>query len=666
MADAGAGTAVKDGNGSARLTALAGGVSNLMVSAGTLAISGRPKLTNVLTPGGVAEAEIPAGDFEDWTGASASCGSDGEFAGWHLVGLHGSENNSRDVVIFTSGDGSGSGWTGNSSAANGYGSPLPAPDGSRIMMLKGNSSAWTEVTIPVDGEYALTFQGAARSGYSGLWVDILIGPNDDALLPIATVSSQVDWKAFSFRTPWLAAGKHRLWFRNKEQNIDKTFALDNVRLAYRPGDAVRKMSVPNGSFEGTVADFKHLNTNDNALCWHLIPGEVWTGSGTPPIYVALPSMGGEKFEHSYNRFGTRQLVFRANGSTAENTFTVSQDGSWRLRLAMAVLRTMNYCATSSTITGEIVRGDDVIPLGSATMDAYHLRDVTLPDAVALTAGETVTLRLRVDWVYDENNAKDCVTVVDDLVFVDAMTPGAPVNLITHGGFESWDGWNFVKYEKSSSYISGSTIWSYSANAQNYGYAVYEGLQRATIVQNDITWRTFNVPEAGLYRLTYYTHSRMDNPRGSGDNPVYAFWVDPDEPATTNMIGRSLVTSTNFVQSTYTFMLPKKDGLIFGLQGGYSHLDGVAELTGYDHTTLLDGVSICREPDALPDVPENLSIAVATGAKLVLDFDGEITLVSCRLGGAGRAGEITAEKYPQYLSGPGRLYVKPRNLVILIR
>ncbi len=666
VADADAGTAVKDGNGTARLTTLAGGISNLVVSAGTLALSGPPPKSNALMPGSVAEAEIPAGDFEDWTGVSTSRGSDEIYAGWHLVGLRGSENNHRDVVIFTSGDGSGSGWSSNTGD---YRAPLPAPDASRIMMLKGDSSAWTEVTVPVDGEYVLTFQGSARGDYSGLWVDILIGPSDDQLLPIATVASPSSWTDFSYRTPWLTAGKHQLWFRNKKKGLDKTFALDNVRLAYLPGEARPRMSVPNGSFEATVADFNESspNTKDNALNWSFIPGEPPEGvTEALPVFLSTPHMAKDYFDHSFNRFGSRQLALRTSGSAAENTFTVSRDGVWRLRLAAAVIRAKTNCAGSIGLTGEIVRGDDVSSLGSVTVTAHHLQDFTLPNAVSLTAGETVTLRLRMTWTYNASSAQSCQAVVDDLVFVDATTSADSVNLITHGDFEGANGWNFVTYAKVASHITGNRIYLYTYCNANFGYAVYEGNYWCAIVQNDITWRTFNVPEAGRYRLTYYAHSRQDNPRGSGDNPVYAFWVDPDEPAKTNIIGRSLVTSTNFVQCTHTFMLPQKDGLIFGLQGGSSHIAGVAELTAGDRTTIVDGVSICRAPDALPDVPENLSVAVATGAKLVLDFDGELTLASCRLGSVGRSGEITAEKYPQYLSGPGRLYVKPRNLVILIR
>ncbi len=672
VADVDAGTVVKDGNGVARATTLAEGVSNLVVSAGTLALSGLPPRSNDLMPGGVVEVEFPAGEFEDWTGTHIEVRTAGEKAGWHLLDIvSNKDNNYRDAVIFTSGDGSGSGWAGNSSSPNnGYGSPLPAPDNSRIMMLKGDASAWTEVDIPVDGEYVLTFQASTRSGYHNLWVDILIGPSADTLLPIATVASPAKWTAFSFRTPWLSAGKHQLWFRNKKAHVDKTFALDNVRLAYLPGDAVRKMAVPNGSFEGTIADFKSLNTNDNALCWHLIPGEGWENVGKPPpIYVAASTMNKDRFENSFNRSGSCQLVLRATGSVAENTFTVARDGLWKLRLAAAVMRVATFCAGSAVLTGEIVRGEDVASLGSVTFGAYHLQDVTLPNAVTLTAGETVTLRLRMEWTYVKDSATSCQTVIDDLVFVDADTTGAAVNLISDGGFEGGNStrWTFTKFPKENGNVNGSGIWPYvSSCTENYGYAVYEGASWCAVVQNDITWQAFDVPEAGLHRLTYYAHTRIDNPSGLGSNPVYAFWVDPDEPAKTNMIGRSLVMSTNFVQCSYTFMLPKKDGLIFGLQGGYSHLDGMAELKGTDHTTIVDGVSICREPDEMPDVPENLSISIAPGAKLALDFDGEITLASCRLGSVGRAGEITAEKYPQYLSGPGRLYVKPRNLVILIR
>ena len=185
-----------------------------------------------------------------------------------------------------------------------------------------------------------------------------------------------------------------------------------------------------------------------------------------------------------------------------------------------------------------------------------------------------------------------------------------------------------------------------------------------LVQNDIIWQQIEFPSAGLYRLSYFGHTRKDNITGKGLNPVKAFWV-AEGSTVTNWIGTATPKSTNFVECVFTFKVPSATRATFGLQGGTEPTNG----NQGDHTTVLDGVSLKRvfsENGGLPDVPEGLTVRVAADAKLSLDYDGTLELRALYLGGHAARGLITSATHPQYVSGVGEIYVKPRGAVFTIR
>lgn len=668
-ADAEAGGAVKDGAGEIRVVRLADDATNLVVQAGTLALAQPGAPNGALRKEGTAAASIPAGTCENWTDTSQQILNDQVYAGWHLVGLRGQADNYRDVVIFTSGNGTGGGWA---SVGEPFNAPLPAPDGSRIMMIKGDSSVWTEVTLPVDGEYELAFETSARGNYANLWVDLCIGPDADHLLPFATYASIEGWATRTFRTPWLRAGTYQLWFRNKQQHKDRTMAVDNVRMTLLPGDTAARMSIPNGRFEATVADFNtgYWNASDNAVGWHFVPDAPWTDTTQiPPVFLVAPQMGQQYFDASFNAYGSRQLAVTASGSQVENTFRVSESGTWTLKMLASARQRVNYCAASIRVAGALVRGEETLDLGALDVTEPHLHAYAFPKAVDLVAGEDVTLRLTVTWTKNDSS-RYAYLLMDDFEFASTATSDEGPDILTDGGFEQADTWQIASFPKASpTGINGSRRRPYSELAQFYGWATYAGSHMMCVVQNDITWQTLDVPEAGLYRLRFHTHSRMDDVWGKGGNPVNAFWMDPDEPARTNWIGRSRAVSTNFMEAVFLTRLPKKDGLVFGFQGGASHVQGAAELKANDLTAILDGASLRRvlgPEDALPDVPENLTVRVAQGAKLRLDFGGTLSLAGLRLGFRAVAGTVSAATHPDFISGPGTLEVKPRGFYLYIR
>ena len=66
------------------------------------------------------------------------------------------------------------------------------------------------------------------------------------------------------------------------------------------------------------------------------------------------------------------------------------------------------------------------------------------------------------------------------------------------------------------------------------------------------------------------------------------------------------------------------------------------------------------------MPENLTVRVAAGAKLRLDFGGTLPVAGLRLGSRAVAGTVSAATHPEFISGPGALEVKPRGFYLYIR
>lgn len=68
----------------------------------------------------------------------------------------------------------------------------------------------------------------------------------------------------------------------------------------------------------------------------------------------------------------------------------------------------------------------------------------------------------------------------------------------------------------------------------------------------------------------------------------------------------------------------------------------------------------------PDLPADLSVEVASGATLALDFPGTVKIRSLRLGNRHPGGIVSAETHPDYISGTGSLEVPPPATVLTLR
>ena len=659
-ADAGAGRAVKDGGDNALVTTVAKDVVRLDVSAGTLTLAApRADSASGFCPGAVM-AMMPNPDFESCTvtasGYEQFSNQEIETNGWHLVATAASGCS----VVFAR-----EGKSGYATSKSPYFSPVPAPQGTCFMLLQKGASAWTEVTVPTEGVYELSFLAQTRGGHVALPVEIQVGTEGSLLESLGRVrvpTYSLDWEPHRFRTPWLSAGTYQLWFKGLSTS-DIAFAVDDLRLS-RVLDGATDYPVPNGSFERLASDFNLTSdkTTNVAEGWTLVQTN-GTVSTAPSVSVTTPWMAsGYYFDPGYSRGGTACLTLHGTGAIARTTFVPTVSGRYRLKALVANRRMANDYALKTYVTATMTTNDAKTCLGRLAIAQFNLHEQSWPTSLQLVAGTPVTLELESDTSYNtEGVALRNATLVDDLAF-------EPCGLLDDGSFENGDGWRFTVFPKTG-LTSNNRICRYFDGLRSYyGYDVYDGTNWAAIVQHDITWRTFDCPEAGLHRLRFFAHSRVSNNGKNGQNPVRAFWLTGEGAAQTNWIGTAYVTSTNFVEYSFAFNLPKADGLVFGLQGMRSEKSG-AEYYGTDCTTVLDGLSLEKVVAAnggLPDVGSDVELTVAPTAKLQLDYVGSLKLKSLQLGTRRRSGIISAATDPDFVSGPGTLEVDPDGLILIFR
>lgn len=659
-ADAGAGRILKNGNASALVSSLPEAVTSLVVNAGTLRLAATERKWGIPLPGSDLDAAFPNPDFEvGEVSTNAEYRTEQNVAGWNLVGV----KNDMNCIIFIGGDGTGSGWGNSVSPHN---SPLPTPDGGTAMMFKGGVSAWTTVSVPCDGIYELSFNAATRWSNYAKPMDVCIGKDEASLVKVGGfMPTQHDWMKVRITTPFLSAGEYQFWFRSPTTD-DVAAAVDNIRMRLLSGISQKTIPIPNGSFEDVVGGFNlgfnvsNLKASNCATGWTLTQTNGWIEGTAPTAAFTTPKMSWQYFDSAYNRSGMVQLMLDGYGAKAETTFTPNVGGRYRLRAAVVCWRYSNHDCKGKYLKASLIAGATTNDLGVINVLAYHLTDMEWPNSVTVNAGEEVTLLLE-----SRDTDGNAHTLVDDLTLIPADEDG---ELVTDGGFEQSGTWKFEERSEKPHNVNGAARYLYSAYPDAYGYSRCEGAYWMALVQNDVVSQEIEFPAAGLYRLRYFAHSRAKNPSYYGCNPVKSFYV-VEGSAVTNWIATAAPFATNFVECVHTFRVPAPCKATFGFQGCYAANEGEAEYVGVDHTTLIDAVSIRRidaEGDGLPDVSETLSVKVAAGARLSLDFDGTLNLNALYLGGHAVRGEVSAETHPEFVEGIGRIYAKMRGLTVTIR
>lgn len=673
----------KDGTGTLSADEVDPAVERIKVNAGTLALSAKTRRGSTFEPDtGLVYGTIPNASFEERMGSTqySDIANGGVLNNWHA-------SISSGQVFF---------WNGTVNPGTGRSTstwklPPTAPDGVAALAIKQQAAAWTEVTVPEDGVYELSFRGSCRKDYIGLPLLVQIGTDAESLTTIGQfrcLANAHQYYHYRYRTPELKAGTtYQLWFRAIENAADKCTLIDDLKLV--KDESLSRTGVwriPYGDFSDISCDyaiFPDANTykfqaaNAAALvgwtCVQPNPVVETTGTFSGVVPCALATRRGTATTSTsdgcyYNNryedsFAGVQLQLCQNGS-ASTTFTPPK-GIFLLRGHLAMMpingNSSRCVAFHASITPD---GGEKVDLGAVErIYSTEMKRDVFPNAFESDGVTPVTLKLWVNGVSPSLLADANGNVVG-LELVAAENLGGQ-NLVENGEFESMSGWTIEKFN-ATYYPERYT----SNNDTAWGASRYRGsANNLKMTGPGVVSRSITIPAAGVYRFQAAARCRFYAAATSvksgatdwGPNEI-RFWLARN--GETNEICNVLPSCTNFYESAASFRVDAPGEYTLGIEGippPNKHTNPM------DMTSFVDGVQIVPVTftEETPGLSEHTRITVAAGAKLRLDFPGTNQVSSLHLGGKAYFGTVTAETAPDYISGPGALTVVPDSGLFII-
>lgn len=566
------------------------------------------------------------------------------------------------------------------------------PDGDCALALKqATANVYTTVTIPEDGEYEVAFMMWNRKNYGAnghLSVRLKTADGKAVAADFGQVN-QVNTSLFLQHTlrTMVKAGTYRLYLENGfasdigDENPDILLVVDDVHL-YRIGDYRRQWKLPNGGFElvtglpnKSSAPTK-MSLDYGAQGW-TFDAVLWRGGGSsasddyPSLGVVNSLMQAEQGRYSGDGFngshrplgGEYQLLFRKpnEDNTAHVTFT-PPEGRWFLRCRAAVWG--NY--SEPKLVATVRAGGASAELGSLALSKnYTMRPYAWPQPFEADGSTEVTL----DLAYVDSEVKAHYGVnADDFELVDAYE--TPNDLIENGDFEAprynnasrtgasvpgRTGWASITYKDAKgNSVGGNNNRRYGSDeVGHYGLDHASGESYVEPYGTGVLYRTVSFARPGFYRFSGLVKTRIYD-----SNTFVNFAVDLALGSETNRIGLiDTATKGTFEQRTFDFRVEKA--------GDYTLLlHGLQSYTYY----ALDDLSIryLGEPETRAfELPEDLKIKVAAGARLQLDFSGTNTVKTFRANGKSYRGVVSRENCPE-IDGPGALFSKGEGLMIMVQ
>ena len=331
--------------------------------------------------------------------------------------------------------------------------------------------------------------------------------------------------------------------------------------------------------------------------------------------------------------------------------------------------TYNGMATrgSPSFTATIRQGEgETASLGTVSTSKRTFSTLVWPtDVIFADTNTTVTLTI----ANSASSSSDATSigVIDDLEFVPAHEVCESFNAVVKSGDNfSADNWIFDNGR-----IDGDTK-SSASRTDTLGSSVYFGHNRyrnnpsaAQLIDRGAMYQSVTFPVPGRYRLKWHARARADvRDAAFTANFPYgkksALRVVLAEGGVTNTLFEGSTATTNFVGYECSFdIADASKTYILGFKGAND--PSVSGAT--DQMSMISNVKCDRIGDAGQtemNIDPNLSITVAPGAKLELDYVGTNEVASLRLAGRRMVGIVDAKSHPLYVSGHGALFVKPRG------
>ena len=666
-----AGSVSKTGGGALRIESLPDDVTSVSVSGGALAL-GVPVGKAAVASGDDDCATIQNAGFESWSSQQYITGEKSDREWMFSV--------EAGAAIYVLRNGA----TYQTTNINGYN----APEGVNTLGIKVASGysgvgGWlsASVSFPVDGTYEFTCAAMGRPNFYGLPVEFaLVNGSGTVTNRFAKLYSFVvqGYSKQRFVVPDVSAGEWTLLmtFRNNTAN-ERWAIFDDLKfrlVTAVPGETVA--AVPNGGFEyATLGDVDAFNAANTAEGWTFANP---TG-GAPDAGLATRGMvrgpnGNNFVTNLFNAasatYGNVQLAFfGAAGSATSDAFALPV-GKWKLRCRAgrwgqdASINKWNGNAVklNPTLSVTATVGGVAFNLGSLSVANGLFETFTFPVAIESDGSVDVILALRQTTANRTENVAGLL--VDDLEFVRVD------NLVENGNFEEVSGlntdggtnggWTLAFNRGNGSNVAKAELVDPS-NAVAWGRTRCEGTYALHIVDCGAASRTVAFPEAGVYRISFRARARADY-SSSGEMPDMKYAGNRVKALLDGVeIYRSpAIGTTNFVAYSGLFRVAAAGTKTLAIQG--------CAASG-DKNAFVDLLSIEKAAVAdVPDIPKTAEIDVrlAEGEKLRLDYPGTLNLKSLCVNGKNLSREISAETRPDFISGPGSVYVVPNGLTITFR
>lgn len=658
VSDGTAGTIRKTGNGTLALTGL-GSASTLSVTDGQAAV--RATATNATVA--LSVNCLADGGFEGiYTGTSWQNYSTGSAMGAWTVTNYCSSGATRLSYK--------TGWT---PLWKGSGSDpkyvLGTPEGSYYLLLKNGGGVKQSVNLPKTGRYEITMRTYPRSDSQNVAAFARLYMDDVLIGTAQSPSQQLDWDYIRFETPWLEVGPHVFRIAS-EVTVDLAIAIDDVQVRWLD-DTPAVAALKNGNFEdadwaaaGTGTAISTKINGGNVLPSSFLTG--WTVDGMVSLLRGRPYLRTSNFAGPLTGTGST-CAFLQTGASVRQTVTVPEDGLYVLSVAAANYATNGLSAASDLVSPTAqsdtayTSGKIQLTLGetSETMSFgdWSLQRKRLSLPVWFARGDSVEVAIAAPATTSSGRNN---ILVDDVRLERVMD-----NLVVNPGFEGGGG------------VKAPAGWTVVANPldkqivytphDSFGNEMVEGTHRARLHAGTHLAQTLTL-DPGLYWLSFWEVSRTSR-SGEGRPWIVDFGPSPicvtlARGATTNFCTTATPSSTRttFMRREYLVKVEEAGEYTLGFEATAS--------TNADLSSFIDAVCLVPVRDmpdtAVPSAAPDVSLVVASGASLVLDWPGIFTCGRLRCAGTSFVGDISSTIAPDSLVGIGRLSITPKGTFILLR
>ena len=660
------------------------GTEKIVVSDGCLALGEKPAATKGAPAAGEVHAIIPNPNFENGT------------ADWTKVypSDQGVECIAIDYASYApSGNWRAPYWNGADTVHYG------APEGTRVMMMRYSPYlVYSKITFPQAGVYDLSFFAAMRAdyAYTPAATDLLLFREGETnvVARMKTYATLGGYRKYTFRLPRVEAGEYYFGFQNtysKTERSEQHLHVDDFKATLVLDAKADEIPVPSGDFEResypntkSVAELFALRTDLGVTGWTLENNFFGANAVANPDVAVCSSLTTEgPFVTRMPGAGDRQLVFCGAGGVAisdpfsmpAGTYSLGFDVARTTRSAFDHSSKSYYFQQKPNFQVEVfVNGGATAAATYATGDITSTSPLRFEGASTFDVTATDTLVLRItqtkpDVGVDSGVFSSC-GAIDNLRLVKAGSG----NLVRNGSFEDTSCWTLVTCPDEGGDSRSAVDYRNIDAGKYYGSAPCDGSKMLFICQWSFACQTIDVPKAGWYKFGCWTRSRADSVNDPsrlthtyGGNQLKVWWCDEDGEQTNEVYRTGCVTSTNFLEHTAYVKLPA-GRIVLGLQGvNRKGVEQVSPGTDKDANLFIDAVSLTAvEAPAAPTELTGKTVNVAKGAKLRLDFDGQVTLKSFGYGAGHRSGVISAARFPEFISGEGSFYVEPKGTILIFR